>query len=926
MNAFAAMPVRIARHGKSARAILLAALCIGARGWNSSGADAHSFTCGVEPGINGPALVADEPVSTLGIQKLLFIRVRFPDDTADPITLHEAETTLRAVDTAFRRMSHDAFGLTSTVSTVVHLRSQRNDYAELGGFDKFIDGARQAAAEAGFDYRDYDLDVVRHTGVPGFMGGNARLGTRGAQVQVGGVVILLHELGHNLGLSHANFWETSGPGISLGSPPLPSNYPSLPDPRSIAVHPDSLFGHDTVTGPGVPAEYGDFWDIMGSGDSDFSASYKRYLKWLPNSSSITAPAGRSMHRIHSLATVASENDLLRSIRIRSAALIANSPSDYAIELPSTRNGLASPPGVLVRWVNPVDHPSGSLLLDGTPGSIQVNGDAILPMGRTFSDRIAGIHVTPVTLGAEDASMWADIVVYSGHRQTNLPPTATLTASAEHVATGEFVQLTAQGVDPDGDELAWFWDFGDGTPGTNTPVLTKSWRRSGDFVVRVEVSDMRGGVAHARVLLRVGETSTLRASGIVRDSQGQPIAGARVHDGIGSSERPGRPRVQTWTDSSGAYTLTGLEPDSYSVSAFHPDYIFDRLPPVTLEDDDLIGHDLTGTALTRVVVSGPGEVPEAIGFTNLFTFTRHGPTNEPLTVLFRFGGTASASGDYIAPLQDRVVIPAGSTSVSLELPILDDSVGEDTETIGLTVAYPVRSSRFDAQGNEFFVFYPGWETIMSEGVLRWTHTRPEYIPVAGSFTEVVIVDDDEATEHVVSISASGVIALEEPLVETTFEISRAGNTSLPLMVDLEVAGTAKPGSDYEPLPASVSFVPDETFRVITVRPVPDDVEEPEETVVLRVLPGEHYGIAGEFASVSIRDRLVYPQDLRVSLGVDKRFSIVMRARPGSRLVLEGSTDFEHWDPIRTNLLFNADTATVTLPNAMEYHFFRTLRPE
>jgi hypothetical protein len=256
-------------------------------------------SCRVEPPSPGPlrALVS-EPTQTTGISRLLFLRVRFPDDIADPITLEKSQSTLAEVDALFRSMSQGVFGLTSTVSAVIALGKPRETYNSPGGFDRLLDDARSAGIDAGFDYRDYDLEVVRHSGVSSFAGGNARLGTRGAQVQADGAVLLVHEIGHNLGLSHANFWNTSGPGIANGSPPLPSNLESHPDPRSIDLHPDSVVGHDTGTGPGNAMEYGDPWDIMGSGDSDFHGTYKAWLKWLPNSVIAHPPTGRSTHRLH----------------------------------------------------------------------------------------------------------------------------------------------------------------------------------------------------------------------------------------------------------------------------------------------------------------------------------------------------------------------------------------------------------------------------------------------------------------------------------------------------------------------------------------------------------------------------------------------------------------------------------------------------
>jgi len=50
--------------------------------------------------------------------------------------------------------------------------------------------------------------------------------------------------------------------------------------------------------------------------------------------------------------------------------------------------------VVIRWLDPAPVPGSTLVLDVTPGSAGVNADAILTLGRTWSDPGAGLHVTP----------------------------------------------------------------------------------------------------------------------------------------------------------------------------------------------------------------------------------------------------------------------------------------------------------------------------------------------------------------------------------------------------------------------------------------------------------------------------------------------------------------------------------------------------
>lgn len=867
-------------------------------------------------------------VPTSGIQRLLFLRIRYLDDRADPVEAGEAEATLAEVDAIFRRISGGRFGLTWTVSPVLSIGKSREDYLGPGGFDRLLDDARAAGIAAGFDYRDHDFEVVRHSGVSDFAGGNARLGQRGAQVQVGGPLILVHELGHNLGLSHANAWATSGPGISLGSPPLPSNYGSLPEPRTIPIHPDSVIGHDDPLGPGQPVEYGDSWDIMGSGDFSFGAGYLEFLGWLPPGVIVEPPQGWTRMRIwdgdeNSPSILASLGPKPRAIRLAGPRGHAAGDRDYLVELPVSRWGAAPLPGVVIRWVDPMVAAGPNLLIDPTPGSPGSSADAILAPGRTFSDPLNQVHVTVAGWGGDGKRVWADLVVFRGAEGTNRAPEISMDGTPLTLGVGEAVSLTASAIDPDGDELVWFWDFGDGRTSTGSLGPTRSWEETGDYVVRVEVSDQRGGSASRIRPVRVGSPKSLTIGGTVRDGEGRPVAGARVHSGIGGGGRVGPDVASGWTDSTGAYRLTGLSAGTYPVSVFHPAYRARRRSAVPLEDAGVEGIDLVIDRLPEVRVSGVGSVTESGALMELFTFTRTGSLDQALTVLFRLGGSAGAGTDYAGPMVDRLVIPAGSATVTLGLALIDDREGEGDEVIRVTVANPVQSTRFDARGEAYQVYYPGWELEPWEGVAHWTRTRPAYVG-GGNWAEVRLIDDDEWKDQTVSVAGSETVALEYPWVESQFTVTRDGSLEGSLTVALAVGGDALPGSDYEPLPEVVVFGPGETQRFLPVRPVSDEVDEEDETVELRIVPADPYGVGRGRAQVSIRDRLVYSQTVTLHRRLDGVWEVGMSAAPGSRLILEASPDLVTWEPIRTNLLFNTDRATLVLPDLPGARFLRTVR--
>ena len=53
-----------------------------------------------------------------------------------------------------------------------------------------------------------------------------------------------------------------------------------------------------------------------------------------------------------------------------------------------------------------------------------------------------------------------------------------------------VYVSAAASDENGDPVACYWDFGDGTIGSNSTTVSKSWNAAGQYVVRCEVSVWR----------------------------------------------------------------------------------------------------------------------------------------------------------------------------------------------------------------------------------------------------------------------------------------------------------------------------------------------------------------------------------------------------------------------------------------------------
>jgi len=81
---------------------------------------------------------------------------------------------------------------------------------------------------------------------------------------------------------------------------------------------------------------------------------------------------------------------------------------------------------------------------------------------------------------------------------NRPPVCRLSVVPQG-QVGDAVTLDASGSsDPDGNPLTYTWDFGDGTPPTrsDSPRLTHSYARVGNYATKVTVEDGRGGMCSA----------------------------------------------------------------------------------------------------------------------------------------------------------------------------------------------------------------------------------------------------------------------------------------------------------------------------------------------------------------------------------------------------------------------------------------------
>ncbi len=96
----------------------------------------------------------------------------------------------------------------------------------------------------------------------------------------------------------------------------------------------------------------------------------------------------------------------------------------------------------------------------------------------------------------------------GDTSNQSPKVTTINLSTPSpVTVGNLVEFTAQATDPDGNNLSYRWDFGDGTPKTEWigKTTSHSYTEAGNYTVQVQVSDNNGGFVVASQSLVVTQS-------------------------------------------------------------------------------------------------------------------------------------------------------------------------------------------------------------------------------------------------------------------------------------------------------------------------------------------------------------------------------------------------------------------------------------
>lgn len=505
---------------------------------------------------------------TEGTKKVILIRVDFSDLAGAPFADTTGTNLIKDLNTFYRESSFNKSGFApagsgSAVTATFRMPSTASHYGTNNLYDELRADARKAATSAGFNMASFDRDVICIGNVPGFgWAGLGYVGGAGAWLRSAfDAGVAGHELGHNMGLNHANFWDTAG---------------------------------QSVIGPGTNVEYGDKFDTMGSaaaGAKHFNARNKNYLNWL-------AAADVKTFTTNGVYVI-NPHDLTNATGIRGLKIAMNTSTNYWVEFRQkyvSNKWLMN--GVGLRWAESTGNKQ-SLLLDTTPGTPDGKDDSAIVVGRTFSDYKAGIHITALRKrGTTPESI--EVAVNKGAFATNVAPVVTVTSSSSVIASTGTATFTAAATDANGDTLAYYWDFGDGNFGENTNVISHKWSTNAHMQVRCVVTDMKGGTASDSVVVKVGAPTTRLITGRVLND-GKPLAGVYVS---ASSTKGG------YTDTDGSYSIVGVTSGTYTLDAklngfefVHPGFANPLSVTVDKANIDFFGIPSAGLATTSIVAEG-----------------------------------------------------------------------------------------------------------------------------------------------------------------------------------------------------------------------------------------------------------------------------------------------------------------------------------
>jgi hypothetical protein len=377
-----------------------------------------------------PAHAAGDPAWTTGTRSVIYLIPQYADEAAPILTPDAARAAFARVRQFYTNSSGSRLSFAVTVpDTIIRMAHPYSYY----NFDATViaDEMKANALALGIDVTKYDVQgycegkVASNTATRSWI----RMG------QCGNAIAIAHELGHSLGLAHANSLDRLWGSANL-----------------------EYGDHLVVQGDLVSNSYfQQGWrDASGVLPGEFNPLMKAYLNWLAPSNFQTIPAGSNRSATsttvrlyaHDTGGISSQivgvripliNPLFLSFN---QALTGSTYDMNGVLLHQSISGdLGSADGG--RATLRVDaHPSTSGTLSITGSSSSTNWDSAVAIGETWTDPVSGVSITP--LGKNGT--FPESVDVRIDTMTVAPVMKGIGIAAFSVSAGQSVQLSLDSLD------------------------------------------------------------------------------------------------------------------------------------------------------------------------------------------------------------------------------------------------------------------------------------------------------------------------------------------------------------------------------------------------------------------------------------------------------------------------------------------------
>jgi hypothetical protein len=369
-----------------------------------------------------PGNILDNPI--LGEHKVLFIRVKYPDNTGVVLTDARATPHARDLEEIIERNGYGAVDFQIDITPVLTMPQPVSYYKNGPVFVRIRADAIQLAAEAGYPENDYDREIIftpKIWPLPWY--GHGYINWRTSLMAADSPLLSAHEVGHSFGWLHATFWRVAG--------------------------------DDPISPEGQQLNYGDGFDIMGDQVGKprtfhhFNPWYKSRVGWIPqeNILTVTGSGTYTIRAIEAVPVPGAPDSAFRSIgiyRFHALKIHRDPQTDYWVFYRSQEN-LANAGAMITRMKT--TNISPSQLLDMTPASKPLREDyedAALTVGKTFYDAEAGIEIELLEKTPDSLR----VTVFVPQTPVNALPVIDVTSPARSKTISGEIDYQVTAFDPD----------------------------------------------------------------------------------------------------------------------------------------------------------------------------------------------------------------------------------------------------------------------------------------------------------------------------------------------------------------------------------------------------------------------------------------------------------------------------------------------